>query len=80
MMKGWNETMTQKKGILTVLPPEFTPEEIETARKNRNAYMRQYLKQYRQKNPEKQKAYAIRHWARKGDNQQCSSGGETGQD
>lgn len=45
-----------------MLKEKFTPEELEAARKARNAKLREW----RKKNPEKVKEYALRHFVKLG--------------
>ena len=49
----------------------LTPEELEAARRARNAYQREW----RRKNPEKVKATVARYWLRKAAEQTTGKGG-----
>jgi len=48
--------------------PELSPGQKETARENRNRYMREYMKTYRKAHPERVRAWNAAYWARKAQN------------
>ena len=54
--------MNNEKAIKEKVKAQFTNEEVEAARKARNAYLRAW----RKRNPDKVQAYALKHYAKVG--------------